>query len=126
MKCKLCDQPRDDDSEGGDLCLICHHLLRWFRGYLDVRDPDAITLDTTFMDLGVDSLDYMDWLMEAEEMFNITLTNAEAERIDTVRKYLRFLRDRGAEWPANKSIRLIKRGSWCAMYDWEIVTDPPA
>lgn len=68
----------------------------------------------------------MDWLIEAEEMFNVNLLDAEAERIDTVHKYLRLLRDRGAEWPANKSIRLVKRGNLCATYRWEIVTGSPA
>ena len=124
MNCTLCTCSHDDSNSS--LCSICFHLLRWFRSYLDVTDPSTITLETTFVDLGVDSLDYMNWLMEAEEMFDISFTNAEAERIDTVHKYLRLLRDRGAEWPPNKSIRLIKRGKWCASYDWEIVTDSPA
>tara|TARA_R110002111_G_scaffold222900_2_gene284937 strand:+ start:86 stop:466 length:381 start_codon:yes stop_codon:yes gene_type:complete len=126
MNCILCHESNDDVSPNSELCKICFHLLRWFRGYLDVPDPNSITLDTTFVDLGVDSLDYMDWLMEAEEMFDVTITNAEAERINTVGKYLEMLRNRGAVWAANKSIRLKRRGNWCPSYDWDVVTDSEA
>ena len=123
-------QPLDDaDSQ---LCLVCLHLLRWFRCYLDVPDASAITLETTFVDLGVDLLDYMDlldlmdWLMEAEDTFSVPIDNAQAERIDTVHKYLALLRDRGAERPVHKSLLLEKRGKWCPPYHRDIVTEPPA
>jgi hypothetical protein len=51
------------------LCPECAHLLRWVQGYFaGVLDPVLqITTETTFNELGVESLDYMNWILEAEE-----------------------------------------------------------
>ena len=48
-------------------------------------DEEEITMDTTFVDdLGADSLDVFQIIMEIEEEFDIEIANEEAEKIATV------------------------------------------
>ena len=47
-------------------------------------DEDEITMDTTFVDLGADSLDVFQIIMGIEEEFDIEIENEEAEKIVTV------------------------------------------
>ncbi|WP_139904410.1 acyl carrier protein [Clostridium thermarum] len=41
-------------------------------------DKEEITMETTFEDLGVDSLDLFQIVIEIEEAFNIKIENAES------------------------------------------------
>lgn len=48
-------------------------------------NPDEITMDTTFVDdLGADSLDIFQIIMEIEEAFDIEIANEDAESIVTI------------------------------------------
>ena len=48
-------------------------------------DPNEITPETTFMeDLGADSLDTVELIMELEKEFNISIPDDQAEKIATV------------------------------------------
>ncbi len=48
-------------------------------------DEDDITLDTKFIDdLGADSLDLFQIIMEIEDVFDIEISNEDAEKISTV------------------------------------------
>ena len=53
---------------------------------VDVLNVGAedITMDTTFVDLGADSLDIFQIIMGIEEAFDIEIDNEEAEKIVTV------------------------------------------
>jgi hypothetical protein len=55
-------------------CPECAGLLRWVRGYFaNVPGLAAqIIPETTFLDLGADCLDWMDWLFEAKNKPGIT------------------------------------------------------
>lgn len=44
--------------------------------HLDI-DADEITLDTTFEDLGIDSLDTVELMMEVEDEFGVEVTAQE-------------------------------------------------
>ncbi len=47
--------------------------------------PTEITPEANFMkDLGIDSLDYAELVMELEQAFNITIPDSDAEKIKTV------------------------------------------
>ena len=49
------------------------------------RNPDEITMDTTFVDdLGADSLDIFQIIMGIEDAFDIEIENEDAEKIATV------------------------------------------
>ena len=46
--------------------------------------PDAVVHDATFTELGFDSLDTVELIMEFEAKFNIKITDLEAQELKTV------------------------------------------
>ena len=48
--------------------------------------PETITIDSSFEDLAMDSLDGLTLINDLENEFNITLPNEEAVKIKTVRQ----------------------------------------
>jgi acyl carrier protein len=54
--------------------------------------PENITLDSTFLDLGIDSLDGMDLLFAFEDTFNISIPDDIAQQMKTVRMVTEGLR----------------------------------
>jgi acyl carrier protein len=48
--------------------------------------PETITIDSSFEDLGMDSLDGLTLINDLENAFNINITNEEAGAIKTVRQ----------------------------------------
>ncbi len=54
--------------------------------------PENITLDSTFLDLGIDSLDGMDLLFAFEDAFNISIPDDVAQQMKTVRMATEGLR----------------------------------
>ena len=80
--CSICEIA----TGGPDLCGVSAGLLRWVRGYFhDPGSPAQIVPETHFVeDLGVESLDWMCWRLEARgEKLGITLPDEEVERIRT-------------------------------------------
>jgi acyl carrier protein len=80
------------------VCLTCGMLFRWFLDhYADVefREEGWITPETTFQELSIESLDYVQWLLEAEEQFGVTIPARDAERMSSVGDYLRYIRLHG-------------------------------
>ena len=55
-------------------------------------DKDKITRDTSFVnDLGADSIDTVELIMELEEEFDTTIPESTAEQIQTVGQAIDFL-----------------------------------
>ena len=54
--------------------------------------PENITLDSTFLDLGIDSLDGMDLLFAFEDTFNISIPDDVAQQMKSVRMVTEGLR----------------------------------
>jgi acyl carrier protein len=65
--------------------------------------PDSVTLDSTFVDLGIDSLDGMDLLFNFEETFKITIPDEVAQQMKSVRQVTEALRAALATNPAAPS-----------------------
>lgn len=76
------------------LCPMCGRLLDWFRGHYadEGLDLTKLTAETTFRDISTDSLDDVEWLIEAEERFGVVIPDADAARMKTVGDYLRYIR----------------------------------
>ena len=56
--------------------------------------PDKITKETSFInDLGADSLDTVELVMEFEEEFDITIPDEEAEKIQTVGQAIHYIEE---------------------------------
>jgi acyl carrier protein len=97
--CTICCEGIDpgERGPGGELlCPECARLLRWFWGHfadvLLIPDEGFFSADTMFQELGADSLDTVEWILEAEEQFGVTITDLDAERMWTVADYLRHIR----------------------------------
>ena len=56
-------------------------------------DPDEITMDTAFDDLGADSLDLFQINMGLEEAFDIEIPSEKAEKIKTVEEALEMIKN---------------------------------
>jgi acyl carrier protein len=54
--------------------------------------PENITLDSSFLDLGIDSLDGMDLLFAFEDTFNISIPDDVAQQMKSVRMVTEGLR----------------------------------
>ena len=55
---------------------------------------DQVTRDTSFVnDLGADSLDTVELVMEFEEEFDITIPDEEAEKIQTVGQAIEYIEE---------------------------------
>lgn len=57
-------------------------------------NPEEITLETTFEDLGADSLDVMDLIMELEQEFDIEIPDEDAENIRTIEDTINYIQSR--------------------------------
>lgn len=57
--------------------------------------PTEITPEANFMkDLGIDSLDYAELVMELEQAFNITIPDNEAEKLKTVDQAVAYVQEK--------------------------------
>ena len=60
---------------------------------LDVS-PDQVTQETSFInDLGADSLDIVELIMELENEFGVTIPDEEAEKIQTVGEAISYIEE---------------------------------
>jgi acyl carrier protein len=81
---------------GGDSCCPdCGQLLWWFQDRLS-RDignaPAVVTLSSSFAeDVGADSLDFVELVMELEEEFGVTIPDDEIVQIKTVADAIRCI-----------------------------------
>ncbi|MBC7221803.1 acyl carrier protein [Candidatus Bipolaricaulota bacterium] len=67
-------------------------------------DLEEITEDSTFVDdLGADSLDRVELIMEFEEEFGIEIPDADAEKISTVGEAIAYIERRLAEKSGEQS-----------------------
>ncbi|MBC7327447.1 acyl carrier protein [bacterium] len=57
-------------------------------------NPEEVTLETTFEDLGADSLDVMDLIMELEQEFDIEIPDEDAEKIRTIEDVINYIQTR--------------------------------
>ena len=59
-------------------------------------DPEKVTMEASFTDdLGADSLDLVELVMQIEERFDITVEEKDAENLHTVGDVIAFLKARG-------------------------------
>lgn len=57
--------------------------------------PTEATLDANFIkDLGIDSLDYAEIVMEFEQTFNIRIPDSDAERLQTLGQAVNYIKEK--------------------------------
>jgi acyl carrier protein len=65
---------------------------------LDVTREECVPEASFIDDLGADSLDLVELIMEMEETFDIQIADNELEKIRTVKDVLDYLRAKGVVW----------------------------
>jgi acyl carrier protein len=65
---------------------------------LDVTREECIPAASFIDDLGADSLDLVELIMEMEETFDIQIADTELEKIRTIKDVLDYLKNRGVVW----------------------------
>jgi acyl carrier protein len=97
-RCPVCDKYAsvEPSSPAGDsICPSCGQLLWWFR---DRFGAVAELGDSLVADLGMDSLDTVELVMELEEQFGVQISGSELDQIQTVEDAIRaILRHRCGE-----------------------------
>jgi acyl carrier protein len=73
---------------GDSVCPNCGQLLWWFR---DRFGTDVEVGDLLVADLGMDSLDTVELVMELEEQFGVQISGGELEQIQTVEDAIRAI-----------------------------------
>ena len=59
---------------------------------------DTVTVESSFInDLGADSLDIVELVMEFEEAFDMTIPDEDAEKITTVQQAVEYLQAKGVQ-----------------------------
>jgi acyl carrier protein len=65
---------------------------------LDVTREEC-SIEASFIDdLGADSLDLVELIMEMEEIFNVQIADNELEKIRTIGNVLDYLKSKGVIW----------------------------
>lgn len=90
FRCPVCREDTDlEPSPAGDVCCpACGQLLWWFRDRVDAR----LRLDSSMIDLNLDSLEFVELVMELEEEYGVNLSEAATEEIQTIEDAIRALR----------------------------------
>jgi acyl carrier protein len=60
---------------------------------LDI-DKKAIVADSTFQDLGADSLDLLEIIMRLEEQFGIEINDEDAEKMNNMQDVVDYIQER--------------------------------
>jgi acyl carrier protein len=65
---------------------------------LDVTREECLPEASFVDDLGADSLDLVELIMEMEETFSIQIADNELQQIRSIKDVLGYLRDKGITW----------------------------
>ncbi|KAL7667175.1 Acyl carrier protein [[Candida] zeylanoides] len=72
--------------------LAKERILELLEGFDKVQNPDQITESSSFsQDLGLDSLDVVEVVMEVEHEFNIQIPDQEADSLKTVGQTIDYI-----------------------------------
>jgi acyl carrier protein len=82
-----------ESDTGGSLVSVEERVIEIVSEQMGVA-KDQISKETSFVnDLGADSLDTVELVMEFEEEFDITIPDEEAEKIQTVGQAIQYIED---------------------------------
>jgi len=65
---------------------------------LDVTREECVPEASFIDDLGADSLDLVELIMEMEETFDVQIADNELEKIRTIKDVLDYIRSKGIAW----------------------------
>jgi acyl carrier protein len=83
--------PKNSNRPGGSTVSVEERVIEIVSEQMGVS-KDQVTRETSFVnDLGADSLDTVELVMEFEEEFDITIPDEEAEKIQTVGQAIDYI-----------------------------------
>lgn len=82
---------REEGKYYGDPKDIAERSIRLIALHDNVRDPAAVTLASTFEEIGFNSLDLAELLLAAEREFDLELADEECEQLQTVNDMVELL-----------------------------------
>ena len=65
---------------------------------LDVTREECVAEASFIDDLGADSVDLVELIMEMEETFDVQIADNQLEKIRTIKDVFEFLKSRGTVW----------------------------
>ena len=95
FRCPVCNEDTNlEPSPAGDACCpACGELLGWFRE----RSHEHLRLDHSMIDLNLDSIEFVELVMQLEEEYGVNLSEAATEEIETIADAIRALRKKRDE-----------------------------
>ena len=98
-RCPICgkvDALRTSAGSGDSVCPSCGHLLWWFRDRLGESTTTTLeiiqSLELAADEIGKDSLDLVELVMELEEELDLKIPREELERCRTIKDVIRLIR----------------------------------
>jgi acyl carrier protein len=90
FRCPVCNEDTDlEPALAGDACCpACGELLGWFRERVD----QDLKLDDQLRYEKLDSLEFVELVMELEAEHGVSLSEVAAEEIETIEDLIRLLR----------------------------------
>jgi acyl carrier protein len=92
--CPICGKMAALEASSGSRdvpCPSCGHLLWWIRDRLGITGDLLETLRWARDEIGEDSLDLVELVMELEEEFEVTIPDHEAENCRTIEDLIRLI-----------------------------------
>lgn len=82
---------REEGSYYGDPKEVAERSIRLIALHDNVKDPSAVTLASTFEEIGLNSLDVTEILLAAEREFDLELADEDCESLQTVNDMVELL-----------------------------------
>lgn len=82
---------REEGAYYGDPKDVAERSIRLIALHDNVKDPSAVTLASTFEEIGLNSLDVTEILLAAEREFDLELADEDCESLQTVNDMVELL-----------------------------------
>jgi len=102
-RCPVCGKTANIEPAypGGDSCCpSCGQLLWWFRDRFQGEiEDESFGLTTTLSELGADSLDVVELVMDLEERYDVNIPEEAAAKLQTIAEVIRYIQEARREKP---------------------------
>ncbi len=82
---------REEGDYFADPVATAERVVRLIALHDHVKDPSAVTLNSSFVDLGLNELDMAEILLQAEREFDIEISEEDCESFSTVNDIVEHL-----------------------------------
>jgi acyl carrier protein len=83
--------PREKGDYYADPLDVAERVVRLFALHDNVRDPSAVTLNSSFSELGLNALDMCEVFIGIEREFDLEIADEDCESMQTIQELVEFL-----------------------------------